>query len=141
MMFQRNDCGFYIKHINDVLQRDSNNDLRDLDLTLAQIIVLLQLESAPHRELSLKEVEKQLQVAQSTAAGIVVRLENKKFVEAFSSNEDKRIKMVRITQSGIDCCKSAQLHMKQAEERLLSNLTQTERITFVRLLKKVSDGL
>lgn len=140
-MFQKNDCGFYIKHINDTLQRDSNNDLRSLDLTFAQITVLLQLESSPNKELCLKELEKRLQVAQPTAAGIVIRLEHKKLVKSFTSTEDKRVKMVRITQSGLDCCKSAQLHMEQTEERLLSKLTETERIMFTNLLKKVSDSL
>ncbi len=140
-MLKKNDCGFYIKHINDVLQRDSNNALRSQDLTLSQIVVLLQLENAPNGELSLKDLEKRLQVAQSTAAGIIVRLEHKKFVEAFSSAEDKRIKMVRITQSGLACCASAQLQMQQTEERLLSQLTETERILFITLLKKVSDSL
>lgn len=140
-MLKKNDCGFYIKHINDVLQRDSNNALRSQDLTLSQIVVLLQLETAPNGELSLKDLEKRLQVAQSTAAGIIVRLEHKKFVEAFSSAEDKRIKMVRITQSGLACCASAQLQMQQTEERLLSQLTETERILFIALLKKVSDSL
>lgn len=140
-MLQKSDCGFYIKHINDVLQRDSNNALRSQDLTLSQIEVLLQLENAPKGELSLKDLEKRLQVAQSTAAGIIVRLEHKKFVEAFPSAEDKRIKIVRITQSGLACCASAQLHMQQTEERLLSQLTETERLLFITLLKKVSDSL
>lgn len=140
-MLHEDDCGFYIKHINDALQRDSNNDLRSQDLTLAQITVLLELEGAPDRELPLKELEKRLQVAQSTAAGIVVRLEHKKFVEAFSSPQDKRIKIVRMTQAGLDCCGDARLHMKQTEERLLAKLTEAERATFVGLLKKVNDSL
>ncbi|MGN1351162.1 MAG: MarR family winged helix-turn-helix transcriptional regulator [Anaerovoracaceae bacterium] len=138
---QENHCGFHIKHINDVLQRDANNTLRSEDLTLSQIDVLLHLERAPGGELSLKELEKRLQVAQSTAAGIVVRLENKKFVEAYASRNDKRIKMVRITRLGLGCCASARLHMKQTEERLLGRLTENERITFITLLKKVSEGL
>ena len=71
-MTHEKDCGFYIKHIHDVMQRDSNNVLRAKDLTLVQVTVLLQLESAPNGEMQLKELEKRLQVAQSTAAGIVL---------------------------------------------------------------------
>lgn len=139
-MHQENDCGFYIKHINDVLQRDANNALRSQDLTLAQIAVLLQLEGASGRELPLKKLERRLQVAQSTAAGIVVRLEQKGFITSFSG-DDKRIKMVRVTKRGLDCCESAKQNMKQTEERMLSKLTESERNTLVKLLRKVNDGL
>lgn len=140
-MRQEKDCGFYIKHINDVLQRDANNALRSQDLTLSQITVLLLLEGAPDGELSLKELERRLQVAQSTAAGIVVRLEQKDFVTSFTSSEDKRIKMVRVTERGLGCCESAKQNMQRTEERLLSKLTEAERNTLIKLLQKVNDGL
>lgn len=140
-MRQEKDCGFYIKHINDVLQRDANNALRSQDLTLSQITVLLLLEGAPDGELSLKELERRLQVAQSTAAGIVVRLEQKDFITSFTSSEDKRIKMVRVTERGLGCCESAKQNMQQTEDRLLSKLTEAERNTLIELLRKVNDGL
>lgn len=135
------DCGFLIKHINDTLQREANNALRAKDLTISQLTVLLLLEDTPRWEMSLKELEKQLHVAQSTAAGIVVRLEQKGFVQALGSTEDKRIKMVRLTEAGLACCADSQLHMKQTEQRLLSGLTEEERILFGSLLQKVSETL
>lgn len=138
-MKQESDCGFYIKHINDALQREVNNALRAKDLTIAQLTVLLLLENTAHYSMTLKELEKQLHVAQSTAAGIVVRLEQKGFVEAFGSAEDKRIKMLRLTEAGLDCCADTQSNMQQAEQRLLSGLTETECVLFRSLLKKVSD--
>ena len=140
-MKPENKCGAYIKHISDVLQRDCNNALRAKDLTMSQLTVLHELEGEPNGELSLKELEKRLQVAQSTAAGIIARLEQKGFVEGFGSSEDKRIKIVRITKAGLACCAESQSHMAQTEERLLSSLTEAERIQFEALLKKVSESL
>lgn len=140
-MFWQNDCGFYIKHINDALQRDANNELRSQNLTIAQLSALLQLAHSPDHELSLKDLEKRLQVAQSTAAGIIVRLEDKQFVESFTSPDDKRHKIVRLTPSGLSCCQKAQSHMKQTEQHLLSSLNDEERQTFTILLKKVSNSL
>ena len=140
-MKQENICGAYIKHISDALQRDCNNDLREKDLTMSQLTVLHELDGEPNGELSMKELEKRLQVAQSTAAGIIARLEQKGFVEGFGSAEDKRIKIVRITKAGLACCAESQSHMAQTEERLLSSLTEAERIQFQALLKKVSESL
>lgn len=42
---------------------------------MAQCGALLILNEAPQKQMALKELEKQLRVAQSTAAGIVNRLE------------------------------------------------------------------
>ncbi|MGN1001318.1 MAG: MarR family winged helix-turn-helix transcriptional regulator [Oscillospiraceae bacterium] len=140
-MTHETDCGFYIKHIHDALQRDSNNALRSQGLTIAQVTVLLHLNEAPDRALPLKELEKRLHVAQSTAAGIILRLEQKGLAEGFGSPEDKRVKMVRITRAGMDCCRESELRMREAEEGLLSGLTETERTIFNALLKKVSDNM
>lgn len=76
--------------------------------------------------MSLKELEQIQHVAQSTAAGIVSRLEQKGLLEALGDPEDKRIKKVRITAEGIERCKEAEQHMEQTEEYILSRLTETE---------------
>ena len=140
-MLHTKDCGFYIKHISEILQRDANNELRSAGLTVTQVTVLHLLQNAPNGELSLKELEKQLLVAQPTAAGIVIRLEQKGFVESFGRSDDKRIKMIRLTAAGRACCAQSQNHIAQTEERLLSALTESERAHFIALPKKVSDSL
>ena len=136
-----NQCGAYIKHISDVLQRDCNNALQSTGLTLSQLTVLYQLEQAENAQLTLKELEKSLQVAQSTAAGIISRLEKKGLVEGFTNNEDKRIKMVRITAKGHDRFIKSQIHSTQSEAHLLSCLDENEAATLKALLKKVSENL
>ena len=97
-------CGMMIKQIHDCLEKDTNNTLRAQDLTMAQVGALIELRSAEEKQMPLKELERRLHVAQSTAAGIVVRLEQKGFLESFGSSDDRRIKMVRITPKGEDCC-------------------------------------
>lgn len=136
-----NRCGAYIKHIHDVLQRDCNNALRAAGLTVSQLTVLHQLADAPKGELALKELEKQLQVAQSTAAGIISRLEQKGFVVGGGSGSDKRIKIVRITDAGRSCFAEALVHAEELESQLLSVLTEEEQQQLNDLLRKVSNSL
>ena len=135
------DCGLLMKQINDELRKNANNALRPQDLTIVQLDTLLELERAPEGQRSLKELEQILHVAQSTAAGIIVRLEQKGLVEGFGDAEDRRVKRVRITQAGIACIQATQHHRAEAEEKLLSSLTETERDIFYTLLKKVRDSL
>ncbi len=135
------DCGLLIKQINDELRKNANNALRPLDITLAQLDALAELEQSPDGQRSLKELEQILHVAQSTAAGIVARLEQKGFAEGFGDAGDRRIKRVRITPAGTECVHAAFHHREEAETKLLSGLTETERDIFYSLLKKVQNSL
>ena len=67
----------------------------------------------------MKELERTFCVAQSTVAGIISRLEQKGFIEAFGDASDKRIKVVHITPAGEVCCREAAGYMAEAEQMLL----------------------
>lgn len=134
-------CGMYIKQINSALEKNANNILRKQDLTFAQVSALLAIRDFPEQKISLKELEKILHVAQSTTAGIISRLEQKGLVTGFGDSTDKRIKLVQITPTGEKYCREAEQNMKEAEENLLSGLTETEKSIFNSLLQKVRDTL
>ena len=140
-MADQTSCGMLLKQINDELEKRANNALRSQDLTIAQLGALMVLNQSPGRQMPLKELERKLHVAQSTAAGIITRLEQKKIVESFGDAADRRIKMVRITQQGVQCCLSAEQNMNQEETLLLSGLTNTEKLIFISLLQKVRNTL
>lgn len=130
-----------IKQLHDCLEKDTNNKLRDQELTMAQGGALIELHNVEEKQLTLKELERRMHVAQSTAAGIVVRLEQKGLVESFGDPADRRIKMVRMTQKGEACCREADKNMEQTEHRLLQPLTEEEQKTLLDLLGKVCDGM
>lgn len=135
------DCGMLIKQINDELRKNANNALRPQGMTLTQLDALVELDQAPEGQRSLKELEQILHVAQSTAAGIIARLEQKGLVEGLGDAEDRRVKRVQITTAGVECVRTALHHRAEAEELILSNLTEAERDIFYMLLKKVRDSL
>ena len=125
-MLGQNTCGTMIKHIHDDLEKSANNAMRKNKITMTQCTALLIIDNRIDKQMTLKDLEYELRVAQSTAA---------------SSPSDKRIKMLRITSSGSDCCKTAYQEMQKAEDMLLSGLTKTEQEIFLSLLKKVSDTI
>ena len=88
--------GQLIKQINDAIERRANQSLRQNDLTMVQIWVLMSLSEKEDKTYSLKELERILGVAQSTCAGIVNRLSVKNLVDCFTDPADKRMKLVRI---------------------------------------------
>lgn len=135
------DIGFYIKRINDLLEKRANNALRSSGLTLMQMAFLMTLQDAPEGQRTMKELEGHFGVAQSTVAGIVSRLEHKNLVESTRDSSDKRIKRVHITQKGETCCEESKGHRKDVESVLLEGFSQEEKKQFAALLEKAEENL
>ena len=68
------DTGLLIKHIHDYLEKKANKELRDKDLTLMQVPILIELKHAVNGEMTMKEIEHRFHIAQSTTSGIVFRM-------------------------------------------------------------------
>nr|WP_325300009.1 MarR family transcriptional regulator [uncultured Dysosmobacter sp.] len=133
--------GLLFKRIHDSLEKRANHELRPKDLTMMQVSVLMTLRESPEKQLSMKEIERHFQVAQSTVAGIVARLEKKGFIEATGDRSDRRIKLVRLTAEGEICCKEAETHMHEAEGLLLHGFTEEEKTMLHALLTKVANNV
>lgn len=140
-MEKRMAYGGFIKQLHDDFEKQANNLLRAQGLTMAQFGVLVELSLTAEKQMPLKALERRLHVAQSTAAGIVVRLEQKGLVESLGDAEDRRIKLVRITAKGEEYFLRADQDMARTEEWLLSALTDQEQNTLYGLLEKLCSTL
>ena len=132
--------GQLIKLLHDRLEKQANNTLRRKDLTMMQISVLMELQNAERKQHSMKELERKFCVAQSTVAGIISRLEQKGFVEAFGDASDKRVKVVHITSAGEACCREAAGYMAEAEQMLLNGFSEEEKALFNQLLARAAEN-
>lgn len=140
-MENNSSCSVLLKQIHDVQEKNINNTLRNLDLTFSQINVLRALVHTADKQMSLKELEKILHVAQSTTARIVAKMENKGLIDSFGDASDKRIKYIRLTQYGEQYSSNAKQKLEEEETRLLSSLTETEKMVFISLLQKITSNL
>lgn len=133
-----------MKRIHEVIEKDANNNLMRYGITFAQLHMLMALamEGEPGGEaMKLKDLERYFQVAQSTAAGIAVRLERKGLVHSFTDACDKRNKRLQITERGREVCRVAHDSMEETRRRVFSSLTPEEQAEFSRLLLKVYHAL
>ena len=136
-MSDANTCGL-IRQINNALEKRVNNQLKAKDLTLSQMAALVEILKAPTRKLTFKELEKCLSLAQSTTAGLIFRLEQKKLVSVSGDMDDKRIKYVEITSLGEKFCNEAKQEMDDTEKVLLENLSAAERESLLSLLEEIN---
>ena len=130
-----------IKQIHDSIEKRANNEMRPYGITMTQFSTILILRQKPSLSMTLKELEKLLHIAQSTAAGIAARLEANGFIKSYGDKDDKRIKIIGLTQKGLDICVNSEINMKNTEELILRPLTQNEREELRTLLSKVRKTL
>lgn len=127
-----------LKHIHDNIEQQLNSSLKSDDLTLSQGQILRFLRHKDNYQASFKEIEKDLDIAQSTTAGLVSRLEKKHFIEIFIDQNDKRMKLVRLTNTGVEAMDTFRTNMEIFEGKLFESLTEIELTLFAELLKKVN---
>ena len=129
--------GWFIKRIDNALEKEANQNLLALNLTLQQNRLLIHLAHADNHTLSLKALEEHFGAAQSTVAGLVSRLEKKGLIEAVPDPSDRRVKLARLTEEGIQLHAQSRQWVVESEERLTATLSPEEREVFLRCLKKV----
>lgn len=132
-------CLILIKQLEVSMGRRMNNEMKEMDMTLTQVRVLSLLLGFPEKQATLKDLEKKLQLSQSVTAGIIKRLEQRKYIESFGDSEDKRIKIVQITPLGEQQCICSDKILFHLEEEMLSCLSEHEMITLQTLLKRVRE--
>lgn len=136
-MANHESCLILIKQLEISMGRRMNNEIKELDMTMTQVRVLSLLLGFPEKQATLKDLEKKLQLSQSVTAGIIKRLEQRKYIDSFGDAEDKRIKIVKITPLGEQQCRRSDKILYQLEGDMLSCLSESEVITLQTLLNKV----
>lgn len=88
-----------MKIISEDMQRRRDNDLKKIGLTFSQVRVLLMVfwQSG---EITQKEIEDKLYVSHSATHGIIARLEDKGYIRSDFDKNDKRNKVLYVTETG-----------------------------------------
>lgn len=140
-MKKESNCGLLLRQIHIALEKRCNNRLKEADLTFSQMSALIEIADTPTQKLTFKELEKRMSLAQSTTAGLISRLEQKKLVFVTGDKDDKRIKYVEISPLGEEYCNNARQEMQHTENELLKHFSMEEKELFLSLLKKANSNL
>lgn len=129
--------GLYIKRISAFLDSDANRNLQKRNLTHSQSHFLMELRRRPGYSATLKEMESRFCAAQSTIAGLAVRLEKKGLIESFQDPSDRRVKCVRLTAAGQASCETSLQEILAMEAHLVADLTDVEQTLLLSLLERI----
>jgi DNA-binding MarR family transcriptional regulator len=133
-MKRKPDLGLKIKIIDEMIAKHANKQLSELGITVTQMHVLIYLHFRKGHESSLKELEKTFETSQATAAGVVVRMEEKEIIESYVSPHDRRVKMIRLTEKGKELLEKSHRDALRTEHMIEAGFTKEEKEELNRLL-------
>lgn len=106
------------------------------DLTGAQLGTLCILE--PNQPVPMKHLCVLLNCDASNITSIIDRLAQKDLIQREDSREDRRVKMIRLTQKGIHLRQLAITHLEESGPHGITQLTEKEKVQLAALLEKAS---
>lgn len=130
-----------LRHIHLKIEQNGNAVLKEYHLTLVQGQTLMYLLHQENHCSSMKALEKELEIAQSTTAGLVSRLEKNGFLEVYPDPEDKRMKWVKMTDKAQECAEKIYKMIGEVDDKIMSAFTPVEQTMFLQLLEKLEDSL
>jgi DNA-binding MarR family transcriptional regulator len=136
-MKERTNVGFLVKQINNIYEKDFNNQLKKLDLTSSQAEVLDYLFRCDEEEVNQKDIEKALSLKNPTVTGILKRMEEKGFVMILPSEKDKRCKNVYLTEQAFDIEKKMEAARRKVDKSLTLGMTKREVQALQKMLNRV----
>lgn len=130
-----------LKRIHHKMEQKGNFLLKEEGLTMVQAHAILFLVHCENHCSSMKELEKDLCIAQSTVAGLVSRMEKGGFLEIYPDLEDKRVKNVKLTEKAEESGQRILERVMETDGRVLEAFTPVEQTMFVQLLEKLENSL
>jgi DNA-binding MarR family transcriptional regulator len=108
-----------------------------LDLTPVQFAAMVAIAENPGTDAT--RLSAQIAFDRSTLGNVLERLEARKLVTRYSSPQDKRIKLLKLTAAGAALIKRARAGVLRAQERIVAPLRPADRARLVELLTQLVD--
>lgn len=126
-----------LRQVSNLAEKHANSKLVSANLTTSQSELLMILFYSPEHTCSCSELGGRLKIAQSTCFGIVSRLEEKELVSSCIPKWNRRIKLVSLTEPGLERCSAIRKKLESVEEWLLDSLSEGEKGELFHLLDRI----
>jgi len=108
------------------------------DVTPVQYAALTAIGVQP--DIDATRLSQLIALDRSTTGSVLERLEAKALVQRNSSPEDRRIKLLRLSDSGRALLREVEAAVERAQQRIVAPLQPDERKTFLRLLARLVEA-
>lgn len=139
-MKEINDIGFYIKKLSNHIEKLSHSlysRKETQECSLSNLWIINYLAENEGRDIYQKDIEAEFSINRATASKMLSLMEEKKFISRTASVEDGRLKKINLLFEGKKLKNICFFIKKELEKDLASALTDEERETLRRILKKM----
>ena len=135
------ETGRLIKQIGHKLDSRMNERLKEYDVTNSQFGVLIFLYKNRESDISQKCICDFFNIKHTSLIDILKRLQQKGLVEKKQNESDSRQNTVFLSEKGFELCVQMEKGKQNAEELILSDFSEEEKILLEKLLMKVKNNL
>ena len=128
-------------YANDVLSQVVNRCMSEYGLSKSTVNILMLLRHGPPEGMQLHDLGELLLVSRANITGLMDHLEEKGYVNRVVDTQDRRARYARITSKAEALLDEFMPVHYQTIKALLQDLTGEEKLTLIRLLKKVRESV
>lgn len=121
----RHAVGFLMKQISDRIKVSVDAALKSQNITLSQYRVLKYISDSK-TSVTQKSIESYLNVSHPTVVGIVSRMEKNGYLRSYTDDDDRRNKIVEMTEQAARISQEIQREVTAQEAKLLQGLTMEQ---------------
>ena len=136
MKNKHDDIGYLIHQIDNRIKTNIDNHFKVHDLTFSQSQVLHLLEKNGG-SMSQKQLQTQMNVSHPTMVGLVQRLESNRFVTTEIDSQDRRNKIVIITEEATNFKNEMIRSREKLHKAMFSSFSENEKDTLKELLNRI----
>lgn len=118
-----------------------NRELREVDLTFSQFIVVAYLWENRDKKITQKDISEAMHIKHPTTIGLLKRLEEKEMVKVAVDPDNRKYRNITITEKGEQFIDQNHKRRKFTDSKLTKGMTEDEIKELRRLLDKVNDNL
>jgi DNA-binding MarR family transcriptional regulator len=139
-MISKTPYSFYIRAIFYSLERIGGKNLAQIALNPSQQSLLVLLHGSEKEEMSLSEIEKELNLSQTGVAKLTTQLYNGGWINKYTDETDKRVKKVTLSEKGRKYCEASEGSVLTTESNLLDGMSKEDQKVFQRCLSIIYEN-
>jgi DNA-binding MarR family transcriptional regulator len=139
-MINKTPYSFYIRAIFYSLERIGGRSLSEIALNSSQQSLLVLLYGSEKKEMSLSEIEKEMNLSQTGVAKLTTQLFNGGWINKYTDETDKRVKKVTLSDKGRKYCEASEGTVLATESNLLDGMSKEEQKEFQKYLSIIYEN-
>src|ERR1700749_1422320 len=129
--------GYLFRRMQQIAVAIFMEECRSFDLTPVQYAALIAIHT--HPGIDATRLSAVIAFDRSTLGSVIERLEAKNYVERKPAREDKRVKLLYLTRSGVAVLRDIMPSVDRAQARMLQPLKAADRKTLLALVEQLVD--